>query len=178
MIGSLLSMVGGAKVKLMIGVAILGIVGTALFAARWYYNDTQERLAQNAAMITALEFQSKSQQNLIAQQQNDAKQNAAINSELNVKFAAAREEVNVIEGKFNKVSNLLGENRFEKLLVAKPELMTKVVNKGTVAVGRCFEILSGQPRTEDELAAEKPSQYNSACAEIANPKSIELNNAN
>ena len=45
-------------------------------------------------------------------------------------------------------------------------LVTRVINRASDNVMRCFEVLTGSPLTHDELQADKPSLYNRECPTI------------
>lgn len=166
----------GSRIKMIAVAVIIGVVSTAIGGAYWYYTDTQDRLAEQGGLISQLEMGLAAQRSAIAQQQSDAKLQSTIHHDLQKEFSDAREEIAELRMKFNKTTKLLGENRFKKLAVAKPLIITKIINSGSADVARCFEILSGQPLTEREKSADRPSLYNSACADVANPKKNELNN--
>ena len=85
----------------------------------------------------------------------------------------SREKIEVINKKFNKQSKLLGSRDMGKLAISKPSPIKKIVNRGTVDIMRCFEIVSGKLLTEKEKNAEKPSQLNRSCPDIANPNRVQ-----
>lgn len=172
----MLSLLLGANTKMIVYAVVATLAMSAAGTAYWYYTSSQKHLAENAAAIQSLEIAVNSQEAVIKRQRSDAKLSGEILQELNGKFSESRDAVEQLREKFNKLSILLGENRFEKLSVAKPKVIEKVINKGTRDVIRCIEILSGQPLTNKEKEADRPSQYNSACADVANPKKHELGN--
>ena len=80
-----------------------------------------------------------------------------------------QQSIDNLRDKFDKV-NASGKARdFGKLARAKPTLLETRINKGTKDALRCVEIASGAPLTEEEVNAEKPSEYNTQCPAIANP---------
>jgi len=158
------------------GFKLAGIMFILMLAmgggAYWYYTDTQERMRVLAENNAKLEIAVQTQQQAIEQQKKDI---AAVNAEknaLNAEFQASRQQVEDLRGKFNKTSKLLGQRDIGERAIAKPGLIEKVISKGSNNVMRCFEILSGAPRTEKEENAEKKSQINSMCPDVANPKYI------
>ena len=138
----------------------------------WYYTDTQERMAQLQENNAKLEIAVQTQQQAIEQQKKDIAAVNAAKDALNKEFQQSRAEVDDLKGKFNKVSKLLGARDIGKLGAAKPDVISRVVTKGSNEVMRCFEIATGAPLTEKEQNAEKPSQINKACPELANPRYI------
>jgi endo-1,4-beta-mannosidase len=115
----------------------------------WYYNDTQKAA--------------------IDQQKKDMKLSSDVANKAMKQFHEARKQIDVMSKKFNKVSKLLGARDIGKIAVAKPGPIKKIINKGSNKMMRCFEILSGQPLTDKEKNAEKKSQINTMCPNVANP---------
>jgi len=158
----------GLKLTAIMFILMLAMGG----AGYWYYNDTQKRMRILAENNAKLEMAVQTQQQAIEQQKKDI---AAVNAEknaLNTEFQASRQQVADLEDKFNKTSNLLGQRDIGERAIAKPEAIERVIINGSKNVMRCFEILSGAPRTEKEDNAEKKSQINSMCPDVANPKYV------
>ncbi len=147
----------------------MAVVGGGFY---WYYQDTQKKLAILHENNAKLEVSVQTQKQTIQQQTEDVKLANDLAAETNLKFAQAQQSVNDLQGKFNKVSKLLGQRDIGKLAAAKPKAIKRIINKGTIQSFRCFELLSGSPHTEKELNAVKPSQTNKACPELANPNYI------
>jgi predicted nuclease with TOPRIM domain len=141
-------------------------------AGYWYYTDTQKRMAILQENNAKLEVAVETQKQTLEKQQEDIARISAEKSAVAEEFAASRQSVEELRGKFNKVSKLLGARDIGKLGAAKPDSISKIVTKGSNEVMRCFEILAGAPLTEKEENAEKPSQINKQCPDIANPKYI------
>ena len=59
------------------------------------------------------------------------------------------------------------------LAINKPRAIKRIITNGTKQHLRCFEIVSGSPLTEKEINAEKKSQQNSHCPDIANPNRMQ-----
>lgn len=140
--------------------------------AYWYYNDTQERMRVLAENNAKLEIAVQTQKQAIEQQKKDI---AVVNAEknaLNQEFQASRQAVDDLRGKFNKVSKVVGQRDIGERAIVKPKLIERVIDKGSNNVMRCFEILSGASRTEKEDNAEKKSQINTMCPDVANPRYI------
>ena len=47
--------------------------------------------------------------------------------------------------------------------VEKPEVAERIINRGTVNAGRCFELMSGAPLSEKERDAENGKAFNREC---------------
>jgi hypothetical protein len=145
----------------MIGIAaalLLSVAG----AGFWYYSWSQDKIdtltKNNAVLNQAVDTQSET----IAAQAQDAKKVSKQIIFVNKKFREARTENNNLRDK-------LAKHDIGFLAQEKPGLMKRIVNNGTRDVGRCFEILSGSPLTEQEKSATKKSQINSSCPNLANP---------
>jgi len=158
------------------GFKLAGIMFILMLAmgggAYWYYTDTQERMRILAENNAKLEIAVQTQQQAIEQQKKDIAAVNAANDALNKEFQASRAEVDDLKGKFNKVSKVVGARDIGKQAIAFPKSIEKIITKGSNNIMRCFEILSGQPLTEKEANAEKPSQSNTMCPEIANPRLV------
>jgi hypothetical protein len=138
----------------------------------WYFQDSQAKIAtlheNNAKLDTAVKLQTAT----IEQQKKDIVIAHDLATETMNKFAASRAQVETLRGKFNKVSKLLGARDIGKLGQAKPKVIKRIINKGSRGVSRCFEILSGRELTKKEKDAEKKSQINTMCPDLANPKYV------
>jgi len=110
----------------------------------------------------------KEQKKTLAGIQKDAKLASNTVMELSTDFQTARSENNNLRKK-------LAKHDIGYLSERKPQLMQKIINKGINFAGRCFEILSGSPLTDSEKTANKPSQINTSCPDIANPQYKKIN---
>ena len=70
--------------------------------------------------------------------------------EVNEEFQAARAQNSVLTTK-------LAEHDLNALAAERPDSITRLINRGTVNAGRCFEILSGAPLNDKEKEAKSPS---------------------
>lgn len=128
-----------------------------LCGAFWvYYNDTQERIAilneNNAKLETAVAI---SEETISTLQADFARANEEINR-INTEFAAIRAQNNVLADK-------LAKHDLAVLGSGKPSLVERLVNRGTVNAGRCFEILSGSQLTDKEKEATNGEEFNREC---------------
>ena len=114
--------------------------------------------------------------------ENETKLNDAISDQNEViaakaaQAAAIQEANNILRAETDRLdkekANLakkLGRHELDILAANKPGLVSRIINKASDAALRCFELLTGSPRTEDELKANKKSQLNSECPTLANP---------
>ena len=94
-----------------------------------------------------------------------AAQAAAIQEANNI----LRVETDRLDKEKANLAKKLGRHELDILAANKPGLVGKIINKASDNALRCFELITGSPRTEDELKANKKSQLNSECPTLANP---------
>ena len=151
-------------IKYVIVLIILVIVVGGL----WYVTNLKADLATSEANIKSLQDAILQQQDLIASIQRDVEQIQTINKDLRDLAASQKEELSKLNSRFNTTAN--GEQRdFGAIAAANPKAIERAVNRGTVNVMRCFELLTGAPPTEKELNAKTTSEINRECPQIANP---------
>jgi len=148
-------------------VTILFVVA-ALVATGWYVTNLKADLVMSENNNAKLQEGIREQQELLAQMQRDIGQIQEINRSLQDTAQKHRADVEVLSKKFSQDAR--GNPRdFGQLAAEKPELVEKLINRGTRNAMRCLEIASGAPRTEQELAAKNASEINKECPAIANP---------
>ena len=173
MIDTVLTFLGlGSKRSLFklvaIGAVVLLVVGT-IYAGYRYVSDLTEENEQLVANITTLEANNtqlkqsiQDQQNAIDSLQTDIQQINQVQQETFERFDRARNRVQDLEEK-------LSRHEIGFLASQRPSLVENIVNNATDDVGRCFEIASGSPLTQQEIDATLKSEINSECPELANP---------
>ena len=122
----------------------------------WYYNDTQERMAilianEATAKIAAQTAEATNQALL-----KDIKAANESITKVNAQFADIRQQNTVLATKLQK-------HDLGVLASSKPGLVERVVDSATDKAGRCFELLSGSPLTDNEKEATNAKQFNSEC---------------
>ena len=148
------------KIKMLLILTV--VIGAVGFGAWKYYQYTQEQIRIYAVNAATAE---------LAQQQAEA----AVESlkrdmvEIQAQFTAVSEEFAVAKGRVSKLEEKLSEHEIGDLAQKKPKLIEKIIDKGTKDVLRCYEILTGSPLTEDEIAVTKKSKANTTCSDVANP---------
>lgn len=152
--------------------AIFLVLATVTGGLYYEWNSMKAEIVEQKALNAALDLKTKEQDKVIEQQANDFKLQNEIRDDLQVKLDQRQKQIEETENKFNKVSRLLGQRDIGKLAAARPEAIERIVNKGSINVVRCFEIASGKELTEEEKNAQKPSQLNTSCPNIANPNRI------
>jgi cell division protein FtsB len=122
----------------------------------WYYTDTQKTIATLTENNAKLELAVATNEATIDQMAADF---AAANAEIqriNDAYAAIRRQN-------NRLSSKLADMDLGLLAAEKPESIERAINNGTYNAGRCFEILSGSPLTEEESNATSGEQFNKEC---------------
>ena len=132
--------------------AIFLVLATVTGGLYYEWNSMKAEIVEQKALNAALDLKTKEQDKVIEQQANDFKLQNEITDDLQVKLDQRQKQIEETENKFNKVSRLLGQR--------------------AINVVRCFEIASGKELTEEEKNAQKPSQLNTSCPNIANPNRI------
>ncbi len=149
---------------------LAGVMLTMVIGGWLYYKDTQATIAGLVAQNVALTIQVEEDKLIIAQAKEDAELQKIINTSLNKQFHATRVQVDELRTKLNKKNNVTGKTRdIGKLSMRKPKVYSKIFTNGTKEAFRCVELASGAKHTADELAAERRSQINGLCTELANP---------
>ena len=105
----------------------------------------------------------------VADQEVAINQHVADAAKIQVANADLREEQAALEKDKKNLAKKLGRHELDILAENKPGLVVKIINRASKNELRCFEIQTGSPLTEDELAATKKSQSNGECPELANP---------
>lgn len=153
-----------AAIRAIVILVVIMIVSAGL----WYVMNLKADLVQarenEAKLIEAV----KDQKELIQQMAQDVKAIQQANKELNETAERLRGDAEALSKKFK--SDAQGNSRdFGILAREKPDLVQRLVNRGTRSAMRCLEIASGAPRTKEEIEAKSASEINRECPSIANP---------
>ena len=114
-----------------------------------------------------LEQSVESQKQVIEKQKKDFAEIIEANQQLNKLIAGLKKDIDDLDKRFNKGGRDLG-----KASIERPELIEKIINRGTDRAARCIEIASGAPLTDTERNATKKSEINTECPSIANPNYV------
>ena len=136
-----------------------------------YYKDSQATIRAQAQVMATQQVQIAEHDEIMKQIKEDTKLQTQIAAQIAEAFNSSREEVDELRNKFDKINEASQKQRDIGKLAAgrKAKRIEKIINNATKNVFRCYEILSGDPLTADELAATKKSQANNECSNIANP---------
>ena len=153
---------------ILVGLIAFAIAGV-IYAGYTYVTDLQDnvtRLTTDNATLMAnkavLEQAIEDQSETIASLQRDIELQSSVLTNVSNEFQASRDRVNALQDR-------LSEHELGFLAANRPGLVERIINNATNEVGRCFEIASGSPLTQDEINATLPSEINSECPDIANP---------
>ena len=154
----------GASIK-----AIVALVIVALLAAMgWYVTHLKADLAISQSNNEKLRDGIREQKELLKQMVEDIAAIQQINRDLSTVVERHKAEVDALSKKFSQDAK--GQPRdFGQFAKEKPELVERLVNRGTKNAMRCLEIASGAPRTEAEINAKTATEINKECPAIANP---------
>ena len=154
----------GASVK-----AIVALIITVIIAAGgWYVMNLKADLAISEENSKRLQEGVREQQALMKQMAEDIAKIQDINRELAEQTTKHRAEVDALSRKFSQDAK--GQPRdFGQFAKERPELVERLVNRGTRNAMRCLEIASGAPRTSEEISAKSATEINKECPAIANP---------
>lgn len=125
-------------------------------AFKFYYDDTQQRIAtlnqNNASLESAVRIQ---EQTLSSLQRDYARASEEL-QRVNVEFSRIRQQN-------NELATRLERHDIGLLASARPGLVERTINRASQRAIRCFELLSGAELTEDEKNATTANQFNSEC---------------
>ena len=148
----------------------LAILATiiAIGVGGYYIINLKANLAVSEMNNRILEQGIADQRAEIQKMQQDIQNIQQANRDLAAASDRARADVTALQEKFSQDAR--GQPRdFGLLARERPELIERLVNRGTRNAMRCLEIASGAPRTEAEINARTSSEINKECPSIANP---------
>lgn len=148
----------GSIIKLVLYLVIVLVIAGGF----WYVTDLKANLAisqeNNKKLLQGIEDQQK----LIEQMQKDIAQIQNINAELNKQKEDLQKDKDTLTSKFSK-------RDFGALAAEKPNVVERLVNRGTTNVMRCLELASGAPLNDKEKSAKTPTEANRECPSLINP---------
>lgn len=149
--------IGGA-IKAIVALVIVLVVARGF----WYVTNLKADLAISEQNNIKLQEGIKEQQTLIEQMKMDVKAIQEINVQLTQQNEKQRQDVTALSSKFDK-------RDFGAFAANRPEVVEKLVNRGTTNVMRCLELASGSPLNEKEKTAKSPTEANRECPSLINP---------
>ena len=137
--------------KILIGIILMMGLG-----GYWYYTDTQKRLTILTENNAQLNIAVQTNEDTINSLQASYAAIQAENTRINAEYAAIRRQNSILAGK-------LADMDIGLIASQRPDSIERAVNRGTLNAGRCFEILSGSPLTEEERNATDGESFNKEC---------------
>lgn len=127
----------------------------------WYYNKTEQTISalreNNVKLKSAIELSEQ-----------------AIDS-LQTSYAEARQQIELVNQENirirrnnDRLVEKFGNSDISLAAEAKPELIERIINRGTVNAFRCLELLSGAELTESERNADNDTAFNNECPWLFN----------
>jgi|TARA_B110000977_G_scaffold35698_1_gene47719 hypothetical protein len=135
---------------------LLIVIMTMSGIGYWYYTDTQNTIAILTGNNAKLELSVATNEATIKVMAADFKKASEEIQRVNTEFAATRRQNNILADK-------LAKHDLELLAASRPDSIERLINGGTIAAGRCFELLSGSPLTEKEKNAKSDKSFNKEC---------------
>jgi hydroxylamine reductase (hybrid-cluster protein) len=148
----------GTTIKAIVALVIVLI----LAGGAWYVTGLRADLAVSEMNNKTLQDSIEAQTELLEQMKADIEHIQQINKELIEQNEKQRQDVANLASKFDK-------RDIGVLAAEKPELVQKLVNRGTKNAMRCLEIASGSPLTDEEKNAKTPTEANRECPSLINP---------
>ena len=140
--------------------ALLATMGGGVL---YYYTSTQNKIEQlvennatlsaNVKILTDANQQTLDTMDQLQEDYQEVQENFAF---LESEFQTIRAQNDILGEKFD--SNDIG-----RLAAARPELVQRIINNASGNAGRCFELLTGSPLTQNERNAENANEFNSEC---------------
>jgi hypothetical protein len=149
--------------------AIVALIMTVVIAGGlWYVSNVKADLVQSQENARRLQEGIQEQKDLLKQMVEDVAAIQQTNRDLQNLAERYRGEVDTLTKKFSQDAR--GNPRdFGQLARERPELVERLVNRGTRNAMRCLELASGAVHTREELAAKSSGEINKECPAIANP---------
>lgn len=135
---------------------LIGVILILSLGGYWYYNNTQKRMTTLVENNAQLEIAIKTNEQALESLQEDYAAAQAETQRINAEYAEIRRQN-------DRLARRLSEVDLGLLASERPDSVERIINRGTVNAGRCFEILSGSPLTEAELNATNGESFNKEC---------------
>ena len=143
------------SVKLIVILIILILLGSGA----WYVINLKADLAVSEMNNQKLQDGIKQQQDLIDSIQKDVADIQEKNAQLQQENEKQKKDVNSLSNKFAKRD--IGQRAIEN-----PELVERLINRGTENALRCIELASGAELNEKEKNAKTPMEANRECPSL------------
>ena len=125
-------------IRIYIMIVVVGLVGGAIYGAKYYYDSTQARIAQLQENNAKLEIANQTNQATINKMAQDQVALEAANQQLSADIQEASKYKDELIAKLQK-------HNLSALSLRKPGLIENRINNGTEEVFDALESLSGRP---------------------------------
>jgi ABC-type bacteriocin/lantibiotic exporter with double-glycine peptidase domain len=142
-------------IRMVLIVVVVVIVAGGLY----YMINLKADLATSEANNRQLVEATREQNMLIEQMKQDVASIQKANADLQIQAEKQRQDVATLSTKFSK-------RDFGALAAEKPEVVERLVNRGTRNALRCAELASGAPLNDEEKAAKTPMEANRECPSL------------
>jgi len=142
-------------IRMLLIVVIVTIIAGGLY----YVINLKADLATSEANNQQLVEATREQNMLIEQMKQDVAAIQQANADLQAQTEKQRQDVATLSTKFSK-------RDFGALAAEKPEMVERLVNRGSKNALRCMELAAGAPLNEQELAAKTPMEANRECPSL------------
>ena len=129
-------------IRLYIMIIVIGLVGGAVYGAKYYYDTTQATIATLRENNAKLETANQINQETIAQQQEDAIKMAELNSQLTSDLQKAEQYGDELRSTLNK-------HNLTHLANKKPGLIEQRMQNATNKLWDDLESITGNSTTSD-----------------------------
>lgn len=144
---------------LVLILSVLLIAGSGL--GYWYFRDSQSIISTLTENNAELELSVQLNEQTITNLENDYDFAQQEVTRLNEENTAIQRRNNLLVDRFaNNDIGFLAEN--------KPELIERIINRGTANAFRCMELLSGAELTDQERNADNGTDFNNECPWLFN----------
>jgi hypothetical protein len=148
----------GNAIKAIVTLIIVLIIAVGL----WYVINLKADLAISEQNNQKLQDGIAQQNELLNMMRADIAQIQETNKALAEQNEKQKQDVAALANKFDKKD-------IGALASEKPELMSRLVNRGTANAMRCLELASGAPLNEKEKNAKTATEANRECPSLINP---------
>ena len=145
------------RTTLTLGLVLILALGAISYYA--YSESVKHKLEEQVSELTAKNVQQTqiiaSQELTIAQQKLEAERNKKLYEKAQKEFDKIINDTEELKDKLSKV-DLLAKSK-------TPLIAEEYINNTSNNIFRCFELLSGAPFNDKEIAAKTPQEFNSSC---------------
>ena len=127
------------------------LLGLAIVGGLFYVQNLRDSVAQLTEKNDTLTQLIEDKDIQIEQNDMDQAQIQDLSRKIDTKFQNSENQLNELSEKFNQSAN--GEERdFPALVDERPEILERLINRGTRYALRCNEIVSGSPVLESDAS--------------------------